>query len=79
MELKFHAIFFFFFYLSLIAPYLIFYQSSITLKLDFEKIELEKRGISLISLEKGAKRWNFFMKRAFAQIPLANLLDFCFV
>ena len=44
-ELDFHEIFFL---LSLIAPYSIFYKSSFTLKLDFEKIELQKRGISLI-------------------------------
>ena len=46
-ELEFHANFF----LSLIVPYSIFYKSSFTLKLNFEKIELQKRGISLISLE----------------------------
>ena len=50
-ELEFHAIFFF---LSLITPYSIFYKSSFTLKLDFEKIELQKRGISLISLGREA-------------------------
>ena len=61
-ELKFHANFFF---LSLIAPYTIFYKSSFTLKLNFEKIELQKRGISLISLENGAKHWFFCTKRAF--------------
>jgi len=51
-ELEFHAIFIYF--LSLIAPYLIFYKSSYV-KLDFEKIELQKMDISLISLEKEAK------------------------
>ena len=49
-ELKFNAKIFF-----LITPYSIFYKSSFTLKLDFEKIELQKRGIFLISLGKGAK------------------------
>ena len=56
---------FFYFILSLIAPYSIFYKSSFTLKLDFEKIELQKRGISLISLRNETKRWNFCVKRAF--------------
>ena len=54
MELEFHAIFFFF--LSLIAPYLIFYKSSFTLKLDFEKIEIQKKGIFLISLRNETKQ-----------------------
>ena len=36
-ELEFHD---FFFFLSLITPYSIFYKSSFTLKLDFEKITL---------------------------------------
>ena len=53
-ELEFHA--FFFFFLKFVAPYSIFYKSSFTLKLDFEKTELQKRGISLISLGNGAKR-----------------------
>ena len=53
-ELEFHANFLFFI-LSLIAPYLIFYKSSFILKLDFEKIKLQKRGISLISLGNRAK------------------------
>ena len=44
-ELKFNAKIFF-----LITLYSIFYKSSFTLKLDFEKIELQKRGIFLISL-----------------------------
>ena len=57
---------FFFFFLSLIVSYLIFYKSSFTLKLDFEKIELWKRSISLISLENGTKCWFFCMKKAFA-------------
>ena len=52
-ELEFHANFYFYLYLfiylllllyiflkSLIVPYSIFYKSSFTLKLDFEKIEL---------------------------------------
>ena len=50
------SFFSFFLFLSLIASYSIFYKSSFTMKLDFEKIELQKRGISLISLENGAKR-----------------------
>ena len=56
----------FFFFLSLIVSYLIFYKSSFTLKFDFEKIELWKRSISLISLENGTKCWFFCMKKAFA-------------
>ena len=60
--LEFHA----FFLLSLITPYSIFYKSSFTLKLNFEKIELQKRGISLISLEKIAECCIFYAKRAFA-------------
>ena len=50
MELEFYELEFmqFFLLLSLIAPYSIFYKSSFTLKLDLEKIELQKRGISLI-------------------------------
>ena len=57
---------FFFFFLSLITPYLIFYNSSFTLKLDFEKIKLQKRGIFLISLEKDAECCIFCAKMAFA-------------
>ena len=53
------------FFLSLIAPYSIFYKSSFTLKLDFEKIELQKMGISLISLAKGAEYCIFCAKMAF--------------
>ena len=49
-ELEFHANFFFFL-LSLITPYSIFYKSSFILKINFEKIELRKKDISLISLE----------------------------
>ena len=60
--LEFHA----FFLLSLITSYSIFYKSSFTLKLNFEKIELQKRGISLISLEKIAECCIFYAKRAFA-------------
>ena len=56
----------FFFFLSLIAPYSIFYKSSFTLKLDFEKIKFQNMNISLISLEKWTKRWFFCTKRAFA-------------
>ena len=55
-ELEFHSFFSFFLFLSLIASYSIFYKSSFTMKLDFEKIELQKMGISLISLGNGAKR-----------------------
>ena len=71
MELKFHTnfFFFFFFFLRLIAPYLIFYKSSFTLKLDFEKIELQKRDISLISLGKGVEGCIICAKMALAQIP----------
>ena len=73
MELEFHTIiiiiiiiiiFYFYFFLSLIAPYLIFYKSSFSLKLDFDKIELQKRSISLISLGNGAKCWIVFLKMA---------------
>ena len=52
-------------YLNLIAPYSIFYKSSFTLKLYFEKIKLQKKDISLISLRNWIKR-SFCMKRAFA-------------
>ena len=61
MELKLHAIFFF----SLIAPCSIFYKSSFTLKLDFEKIELQKRGISLIILGNEAEGCIICAKKAF--------------
>ena len=70
MELEFHTIIiiiiiiYLFFFLSLIAPYLIFYKSSFSLKLDFDKIELQKMSISLISLGKGAKCWIVFLKMA---------------
>ena len=77
MELEFHSRYsssinsssiylFIFYFLSLIAPYLIFYKSSFTLKLDFEKIKFQKKDISLFSLRKGAKRWFFCTKRTFA-------------
>ena len=70
-ELEFHAniyiyIYIYYYYFKLDHPILDFYKSSFTLKLDFEKIELHKRGISLISLRNGAKRWFFCMKRALA-------------
>ena len=55
MELEFHAIYLFIFFLSLITLYSIFYKLSFTLKLDFEKIELQKKDISLISLKILAK------------------------
>ena len=60
-ELEFHAniyiyIYIYYYYFKLDHPILDFYKSSFTLKLDFEKIELHKRGISLISLRNGAKR-----------------------
>ena len=45
-----------FFFLSLITPYSIFYNSSFTLKLDFKKIKLQNMDISLISLRNWAKR-----------------------
>ena len=61
---------FIYFFLSLIAPYSIFYKSSFTLKLDFEKIELQKMGIFQISLGNGAKGCIICAKRALAQIPL---------
>ena len=63
----------FFFFLSLITPYPIFYKLSFTLKLDFEKIELQKRGISLISLKNGTKGCIICAKRALAQIPLLRM------
>ena len=59
----------FFFFLSLIVPYMILYKSSYTLKLNFEKIELQHRGISLISLGKGVESCIICAKWAFAQIP----------
>ena len=59
-ELEFHANFILFYFLSLITSYSIFYKSSFTLKLDFEKIEFQKRDIFLISLGNGAKCWFFF-------------------
>ena len=65
-ELEFHT----FFFKILIAPYSIFYKSSFTLKLDFEKIEFQNRDISLISLENRAKRWFFCTKRTFAHFDL---------
>ena len=58
-ELEFHAniyIYIYYYYFKLDHPILDFYKSSFTLKLDFEKIELHKRDISLISLRNGAKR-----------------------
>ena len=45
----------FFFFLSLITPYSIFYKSSFTLKLDFKKIKLQNMDISLINLKNGTK------------------------
>ena len=63
----------FFFFLSLITPYTIFYKSSFTLKLDFEKIELQKKGISLISLGNGTKGCIICAKRELAQIPLLRM------
>ena len=76
MELKFHELEFhanFFFFLSLIVPYSIFYKSSFTLKLDFEKIKLQKMDISLISLEKGAECCIFCAKKTFAHFALIRL------
>ena len=45
----------FFFFLSLITPYSIFYKSSFTLKLDFKKIKLQNMDIFLISLKNRTK------------------------
>ena len=64
-ELNFHAIFYLF--LSLISLYSIFYKSSFTLKLDFEKIEFQNMGISLISLGKGGKMLDFLRERGKGQ------------
>ena len=66
MKLVHHAIFFYVLFLGLITPYSIFYKSSFTLKLNFEKIKLQKRNISLISLRNWAKHWTFCAKKAFA-------------
>ena len=57
-ELEFHAniYIYIYYYFKLDHPILDFYKSSFKLKLDFEKIELHKRGIPLISLRNGAKR-----------------------
>ena len=54
-KLKFLPIlfFYFYFYLSLIAPYSIFYKSSFTLKLDFEKIKFQNRDMNLNSFKTG--------------------------
>ena len=71
-ELEFHA---FFFFLKFVAPYSIFYKSIFTLKLDFEKTELQKRGISLISLGNGVKCWKVCGKGAFANFGPINLLS----
>ena len=68
----------FFFFLSLITPYSIFYKSSFTLKLDFKKIELQKRGISLINLGKGAKCCIFCAKMAFAHFGPIGICFWCF-
>ena len=70
-----------FFFLSLITLYSIFYKLSFTLKLDFEKIELQKKDISLISLKILAKHWNFWAKR---HLPILArkfhfTLDFCYI
>ena len=62
--------FFFFFFLSLISLYSIFYKLSFTLKLDFEKIKLQKMSISLISLGKRAESCIICVKTRLAQIPL---------
>ena len=57
-KLEFHVSFIlFFFFLSLITLYLWwrFKDPTVTLKLDFEKIEFQIKDISLISLENGVK------------------------
>ena len=51
MQLKFQLFFLFLFFKSLIAPYWIFYKSSFTLKLDFEKIEFQNKDINLNSFK----------------------------
>ena len=51
-KIEFHALFFFFF--SFIWHNSIFYESSISLKLDFKVIEYRNRGISVYSFEIGA-------------------------
>ena len=53
MELKFYAIFFFFF-LSLIRHNLILNPTSFSLKLDFEKIEFQNKDTNLYSFKTGA-------------------------
>ena len=59
----------FFLFKFLVCYNSIVQKSSFTLKLDFEKIEYQKRGISLISLGNEANRWNFCAKRTFAHFP----------
>ena len=47
------SFFILFYFLNLITPYSIFYKSSFTLKLKFEKIEFQKRDMDLNSFKIG--------------------------
>ena len=62
MELEFQQ----FFFLFSVCYNLIVQKSSFKLKLDFSKIELQKKSISLISLKNGTEDCIICMKRAFA-------------
>ena len=52
-----------------------FKEPIMTLKLNFEKIKFQNRGISLISLGKEAKCWIFYTKGAKANFPLQWCID----
>ena len=61
-ELELHAIFFFFFFLSLIGQNFILNQASFSLKLDFLKIEFQNKGTDLLKIEfqnKGTDLYSF--------------------
>ena len=51
----------------------VLHWNSILRKLDFEKIEFQKRGISLFSLRKWTKCWFFCTRRAFAHFGWVSL------
>ena len=65
-------IYLFIFILKFDHPILSFLQIEFTFNFDFEKIEFQNRGISLVSLENEAKCWIFCAKWAKANFLLVN-------
>ena len=73
-KIEFQAFFFFFFFFSFIRHNSIFYESSISLKLDFKVIEYRNRGILPNILKNRSKRLESpttsYIRRVLEKVPL---------